>query len=67
MSLDDILWSIGLVAAKLSWVDPASFADMESNTRLLYITKLSGKSLDFYFLVKIHLNGDFVTFLRNTS
>ena len=46
----------GLVAAKLSWVDPASFAAMESDTHLLYFTKLSGKSRDFYFLVGIHLN-----------
>ena len=46
----------GLVAAKLSWVDPASFAAMESDTHLLYFTELSGKSQDFYFLVGIHLN-----------
>ena len=46
----------GLVTAKLGWVDPASFAVMESDTHLLYFTKLSGKSLDFYFLVGIHLN-----------
>ena len=44
-----------LVAAKLSWVDPASFAAMESDTHILYFTKLSGKSQDFYFLVGIHL------------
>ena len=29
---------------------------MESDTHLLYFTKLSGKSRDFYFLVGIHLN-----------
>ena len=29
---------------------------MESDTHLLYFTKLSGKSQDFYFLVGIHLN-----------
>ena len=46
----------GLVAAKLSWVDPAIFAAMESDTHLLYFTKLSGKSQDLYFLVGIHLN-----------
>ena len=46
----------GLVAAKLSWVDPASFAAMESDPHHLYFTKLSGKSRDFYFLVGIHLN-----------
>ena len=45
----------GLVAAKLSWVDPAIFAAIESDTYLLYFTKLSGKSQDFYFLVGIHL------------
>ena len=45
----------GLVAARLSWVDPASFAAVESDTHLLYFTKLSGKSQDFYFLVGIHL------------
>ena len=28
---------------------------MESDTHLLYLTKLSGKSLDFYFLVGVHL------------
>ena len=28
---------------------------MESDTHLLYFTKLSGKSQDFYFLVGIHL------------
>ena len=28
---------------------------MESDTHLLYLTKLSGKSQDFYFLVGIHL------------
>ena len=43
------------MAAKLSWVDPASFAAMESDTHFLYFTKLSGKSRDFYFLVGIHL------------
>ena len=45
----------GLVAAKLSWVDPTSFVAMNSNT-LLDFTELSGKSLDFYFLVGTHLN-----------
>ena len=45
----------GLVAAKLSWVDPAIFAAMESDMHLLYFTKLSGKSQDFYFLVGMHL------------
>ena len=44
------------MAAKLSWVDPASFAAIESDTHFLYFTKLSGKSRDFYFLVGIHLN-----------
>ena len=39
----------GLVAAKLSWVDPTSFVAMNLNTGLFYFTKLSGKSLDFYF------------------
>ena len=29
---------------------------MESDTHLLYFTKLSGKSQDFYFLVGIYLN-----------
>ena len=48
----------GLVAAKLSWVDPTSFAAVESDTHLLYFTKLSGKSQDFYFLVGIHLNSN---------
>ena len=28
---------------------------MELDTRLLYFTKFSGKSQDFYFLVGIHL------------
>ena len=41
--------------AKLSWVGPASFAAMEPDTHLLYFTKRSGKSRDFYFLVWIHL------------
>ena len=45
----------GLVAAKLSWVDPAIFAAMEADTHLLSCTKLSGKSQDFYFLEGIHL------------
>ena len=45
----------GLVAAKVSWVDPANFAAMESDMHLLYFTKLSRKSQDFYFLVGIHL------------
>ena len=40
----------GLVVAKLSWFDPISFVAMNSST-LLYFTKLSGKSLDFNFLV----------------
>ena len=31
---------------------------MESDTHLLYFTKLSGKSQDFYFLVGIHLNNN---------
>ena len=31
---------------------------MESDTHLLYFTKLSGKSQDFYFLVGIHLKFD---------
>ena len=43
------------VAAKLSWVDPASFVAMELHMHLLYSTKLSGKSIDFYFLVGTHL------------
>ena len=30
---------------------------MESDTHLLYFTKISGKSQDFYSLVGIHLNG----------
>ena len=30
---------------------------MESDTHLLYVTKLSGRSRDFYFLVWIHLSG----------
>ena len=29
--------------------------DMELDTHILYYTKLSGKSLDFYFLVGTHL------------
>ena len=45
----------GRAAAKLSWVDPTNFVTMNSNT-LLYFTKLSGKSLDFYILVGTHLN-----------
>ena len=39
-----------LVAEKSSWVDPTSFVAIESNTFLLYFTKLSGKSQAFYFL-----------------
>ena len=35
--------------------DPVSFAAMESDTHLLYFTKLSSKSFDFNFLVGIHL------------
>ena len=32
-----------------------SLDNMESGMNLLYFTKISGKSLDFYFLVGIHL------------
>ena len=42
--------------ANLSWVYPVSFVAMGSDTHLLYFTKLSRKSLDFYFLLGIHLN-----------
>ena len=45
----------GLVVAKISWVDPTSFVAMNSNARLLHFTKLSEKSIDFYFLVGTHL------------
>ena len=45
---------IGLIAAKLSWVDPTRFVAVHSNTRLLYFTKLSGKSIDCNFLVGTH-------------
>ena len=41
--------------AKISWVDPTSFVAMNSNARLLHFTKLSEKSIDFYFLVGTHL------------
>ena len=43
------------VAAKLRRVNPAKFVAMESDTHLNYFTKLSEQSLDFYFLVGIHL------------
>ena len=43
--------------AKLILVDPASFAAMELDAHLLYFTKLSGKSLDFYFLMGSTLTG----------
>ena len=56
MSLDSMLWRIRPRSGKLSWVDPASFAAKESDTHLLYFTKLSGKPQDFYFLLGIHLN-----------
>ena len=46
----------GLVAAKLSWIDPASFVAMELDSHLLYLTKLSGKSLDTNFIVGTDLN-----------
>ena len=36
---------------------------MESDTHLLYFTKLSGKSQDFYFLVGIHLNRNSHSFI----
>ena len=49
----------GLVAAKSNWVDPTSFVAMNSNT-LLYFTKLSGKSQDFYFLVGTHLKQEYI-------
>ena len=45
----------GHVAAKLSWVDPTIIVAMNSNTLILYVTKLSGKSLDFNCLVGAHL------------
>ena len=56
MSLDNVLWSIRHRSdqIKISW--PASFPAIESDTHLLYSTKLSGKYLDFYFLVGIHIN-----------
>ena len=41
--------------AKLSWVDPPNFVAMKSNVHLRYSTKLSGKSIDFNFLVGTHL------------
>ena len=56
MSLGNILWNIKPRSGIWIWVDPASFAAMESDSHLLYFTKISGKSLDFYFLVGIHLN-----------
>ena len=46
----------GVVAAKLSWIDPASFVAMELDSHLLYFTKPSGKSLDANFLVGTPLN-----------
>ena len=52
-----------LVATKLSWVDPTSFVAMNSNTRLHYFTKLSGKSLDFY-PPYLHCRVGFRTWLR---
>ena len=42
---------IGIVAEKLSWVDPTSFVTMKQNTHYLYFTKPSGKCMDCYFLV----------------
>ena len=42
--------------AKLSWVDPISLMAIELDAHLLYFTKLSEKSLDFYFLVGPCLN-----------
>ena len=56
MSVDNILWNIRPRSGKINWVDPASFAAMESDTHFLYFTKRSGKSRDFYFLGVIHLN-----------
>ena len=41
--------------AKLTWVDPSSFVAMELDMHLLNLTKLSGKFLDFYFLVGTNL------------
>ena len=46
-----------LLASKLSWViDPTSFVAMKLDMHFRYFTKLSVKSLDFYFLVGTHLN-----------
>ena len=55
MPLDNILWSIRPRSRKIKSGWPASFAAMESDMHLFYFTKLSGKSLDFYFLVGIHI------------
>ena len=61
MMLQIRLWAIsyevwGLVATKLSWVDPASVAAMESDAHLPYHIRLSGKSLDFTFQLGSTLN-----------
>ena len=55
MSLDNIPWSIRPRSGKIKLGWPASFVAMESDKHLLYCTKLSGKSQDFYFLVGIHI------------
>ena len=52
---------IKALVAKLGWVDPTSLVAMNLNTLLLYFTKLSGKSLDFYLLVGTHLNREWRT------
>ena len=60
---------LGLVAAKLSWVDPSSFVAINSSTCLLCFTRLSRKSSDFYFLVGTHLKytGKCTTFQKSSS
>ena len=53
-SLGNVLWSKRSRSGKIKLVDPTRFVAMHSNTRLLYFTKLSGKSIDRNFLVGTH-------------
>ena len=48
----------GTVAAKLGWVDSTSYETMNLHTHLLYVVKISGKSVDFYLLVGTHVNNN---------
>ena len=54
-SFGNILLSIMPCSIKIKLGWPTSFMYMEIDAHLLYFTKLSGKCLDFYFIVGTHL------------